>query len=58
MCLSTPCAEPSAEADFRMTTGKLALQADGAVHAAIGEMEVLVAATASRRIREGIDFFR
>jgi polyribonucleotide nucleotidyltransferase len=43
------------EVEFR--TGKLAQLADGAVVAHIGNTEVLVTATASRRIREGQDFF-
>jgi polyribonucleotide nucleotidyltransferase len=37
--------------------GKLALQADGAVVGRIGDTMVLVAATASRGVREGADFF-
>jgi polyribonucleotide nucleotidyltransferase len=45
------------DAEITLTTGKLALQADGAVVATIGDTEVLSTATASRRIREGIDFF-
>ncbi len=45
------------DAEITLTTGKLALQADGAVVAAVGDTEVLATATASRRIREGIDFF-
>ena len=42
---------------FKFETGRLALQADGAVMASIGETTVLVAATASKKPREGIDFF-
>ena len=38
-------------------TGKLALQADGAVLARIGDTVVLVAATAAKTVREGVDFF-
>ena len=37
--------------------GKLAPQADGAVVGRIGDTMVLVAATASRSVREGADFF-
>jgi len=37
--------------------GKLAPQADGAVLGRIGDTMVLVAATASRGVREGADFF-
>ncbi|HKX74454.1 MAG TPA: polyribonucleotide nucleotidyltransferase [Acidimicrobiia bacterium] len=43
--------------DLSFSTGKLALQADGAVAARIGETEVLVTATASKTMREGVDFF-
>jgi polyribonucleotide nucleotidyltransferase len=43
--------------DLSFSTGKLALQADGAVVARIGETEVLVTAVASKSMREGIDFF-
>ncbi|HWD72220.1 MAG TPA: polyribonucleotide nucleotidyltransferase [Actinomycetota bacterium] len=42
---------------FRFETGRLAGQADGAVLAQVGETTVLVAATASRGAREGVDFF-
>jgi polyribonucleotide nucleotidyltransferase len=40
-----------------LSTGKLALLADGAVVASIGGTEVLVTATSSRKLREGADFF-
>jgi polyribonucleotide nucleotidyltransferase len=43
--------------DLSFSTGKLALQADGAVVARIGETEVLVTAVASKSMREGVDFF-
>ncbi len=43
--------------EVAMSAGKLALLADGAVKVAIGNTEVLVTATSSRRLREGIDFF-
>ncbi len=39
------------------STGKLALLADGAVVASIGDTDVLVTATSSRKMREGADFF-
>ncbi len=39
------------------STGKLAGQADGAVLARLGDTVVLVAATAARSVREGVDFF-
>jgi polyribonucleotide nucleotidyltransferase len=42
---------------FRFETGRLAEQADGAVLAQVGDTTVLVAATASRSVREGVDFF-
>lgn len=38
-------------------TGKLAMLANGAVVARIGDTMVLVTATASKSVREGIDFF-
>ncbi|MGH9177280.1 MAG: polyribonucleotide nucleotidyltransferase [Acidimicrobiales bacterium] len=38
-------------------TGKLAQQADGAVMARLGDTVVLVTATASKTVREGVDFF-
>jgi polyribonucleotide nucleotidyltransferase len=40
-----------------LSTGKYAAQADGAVVAKIGGTEMLVTATASKKIREGVDFF-
>ncbi len=43
--------------DFIVETGAVAKQADGAVLVSFGESIVLVTATASRTIREGIDFF-
>ncbi len=45
------------EAEVSITTGKLAGQADGAVVVKVGGTEVLVTATASKSLREGIDFF-
>lgn len=39
------------------STGKYAGQADGAVVARLGETEILVTATANKRLREGVDFF-
>ncbi|HEU5003497.1 MAG TPA: polyribonucleotide nucleotidyltransferase [Actinomycetota bacterium] len=42
---------------FRFETGRLGEQADGCVLAQVGETTVLVAATASRGAREGVDFF-
>jgi polyribonucleotide nucleotidyltransferase len=43
--------------DFFIETGAVAKQADGAVLVSFGESLVLVTATASKTIREGIDFF-
>jgi polyribonucleotide nucleotidyltransferase len=40
-----------------LSTGKLAGQADGAVVARLGGTEMLVTATANKKMREGIDFF-
>src|SRR6266700_1459764 len=42
---------------FRFETGRLAGQADGSVLAQVGETTVLVAVTASKGAREGVDFF-
>ena len=44
-------------AEIAFHTGKLALQADGSVVAAMGGTEVLATATATRQPREGADFF-
>jgi polyribonucleotide nucleotidyltransferase len=44
-------------AEIAFHTGKLALQADGAVVAVMGGTEVLATATATRAPREGTDFF-
>ncbi len=44
-------------ARLQFETGKLALQADGAVVVRLGDTTVLVTATAAKQIREGIDFF-
>ncbi len=43
--------------DFVIETGAVAKQADGAVLVSFGESLVLVTATASKTVREGIDFF-
>jgi len=45
------------EVEISLSAGKLAQLADGAVVARIGNTEVLVTATASRSLREGVDFF-
>ncbi|NNC92948.1 MAG: polyribonucleotide nucleotidyltransferase, partial [Acidimicrobiia bacterium] len=43
--------------EITISAGKVAQQADGAVTVNVGETEVLVTAVASRRLREGADFF-
>jgi polyribonucleotide nucleotidyltransferase len=43
--------------EVSFSTGKMALLADGAVVASLGGTKILVTATASRKIREGVDFF-
>jgi polyribonucleotide nucleotidyltransferase len=43
--------------EFVLSTGKLAGQADGAVVARLGGTEMLVTATANKKVREGVDFF-
>jgi polyribonucleotide nucleotidyltransferase len=45
------------EVDIELSAGTLAQLADGAVVARIGDTEVLVTATANKRLREGVDFF-
>ncbi len=45
------------DAEIAFLTGKLALQADGSVVVAMGGTEVLATATATRKPREGADFF-
>jgi polyribonucleotide nucleotidyltransferase len=45
------------ERTLTFETGKLALQADGAVMGRIGDTMVLCTATAARHVREGTDFF-
>ena len=46
-----------ADRTLSFEAGRLAWQADGAVVARIGDTMVLVTATASRKVREGTDFF-
>jgi polyribonucleotide nucleotidyltransferase len=43
--------------EFVLSTGKLAGQADGAVVARLGGTQMLVTATANKKLREGVDFF-
>ncbi|MGC8465673.1 MAG: polyribonucleotide nucleotidyltransferase [Acidimicrobiales bacterium] len=45
------------EKTLSFETGKFALQANGAVVGRLGETMVLVTATASKSVRDGIDFF-
>ncbi|NNE72178.1 MAG: polyribonucleotide nucleotidyltransferase, partial [Acidimicrobiales bacterium] len=49
--------EGAADKVMSFETGKLAGLADGAVVGRLGDTMVLVTATASRRVREGADFF-
>nr|WP_291819901.1 hypothetical protein [Candidatus Microthrix sp.] len=43
--------------EITMEAGRLASLADGSVLVGMGDTRVLVTATASRRVREGADFF-
>ena len=43
--------------EFAIEMGKIAKQADGAAYVSYGDTVVLVAATASKEVREGQDFF-
>src|SRR3970282_2952851 len=43
--------------EFALSTGKLAGQAHGSVVAKLGGTEMLVTATANKKLREGVDFF-
>ncbi len=45
------------EVEISLSTGKLAQLSDGAVTVRVGDTTVLVTATASRKLREGVDFF-
>ncbi|MCB1246146.1 MAG: polyribonucleotide nucleotidyltransferase, partial [Acidimicrobiia bacterium] len=45
------------EVEISLSAGKLAQLADGSAVVRVGDTEVLVTATASRRLREGVDFF-
>lgn len=42
---------------YRIETGEMALQANGAVKISVGDTMVLVAATSAKTPREGVDFF-
>ncbi|HUY86145.1 MAG TPA: polyribonucleotide nucleotidyltransferase, partial [Acidimicrobiales bacterium] len=53
--VSSPISGTSRTLSFE--TGKLAMQADGAVVGRIGDTMVLVTATAAKNVREGTDFF-
>ncbi len=53
--VSAPVSETDRTLSFE--TGRLALQADGAVMGRLGDTMVLVTATAARSVREGTDFF-
>ncbi len=45
------------DVEISLTAGKLAQLADGSALVRVGDTEVLVTATASRSLREGVDFF-
>ncbi len=53
----TTVRERVGEVEISLSAGKLAQLADGAVVVRVGDTEVLVTATGSRRLREGVDFF-
>ncbi|MGH9039083.1 MAG: polyribonucleotide nucleotidyltransferase, partial [Acidimicrobiia bacterium] len=55
IAVSAPIGQTGKSLSFE--TGVLALQADGAVLASIGDTTVLATAVASKGVREGIDFF-
>ena len=55
--VSVSAAVSGTEKTLSFETGKLARLADGAVVARIGDTMVLATATASRSVREGVDFF-
>jgi polyribonucleotide nucleotidyltransferase len=59
MAQATSVSGPISGTDHTLSfeTGKLAMQADGAVVGRIGDTMVLVTATAARQVREGTDFF-
>ncbi len=54
---SVSCAVTGTDKTLSFETGKLANLADGAVVARLGDTMVLVTATASKSVREGVDFF-
>ncbi len=45
------------DVEISLSAGKLAQLADGSATVRVGDTEVLVTATGSRRLREGVDFF-
>ena len=45
------------DVEISLSAGKLAQLADGSAVVRVGDTEVLVTATGSRRLREGVDFF-
>ncbi|MDQ6910487.1 MAG: polyribonucleotide nucleotidyltransferase [Actinomycetota bacterium] len=55
--VSVSCPVTGTQKNLSFEAGKLAQLADGAVVAQVGDTIVLVTATASRNVREGVDFF-
>ena len=54
---ATVADDPAGDKEVTMEAGRLASLADGSVLVGLGDTRVLVTATASRRVREGADFF-
>src|SRR4051794_32642939 len=54
---SVSCPVTGTQKTLSFEAGKMAQLADGAVVAQLGDTMVLVPATASRSVREGVDFF-
>ncbi|HEX2273507.1 MAG TPA: polyribonucleotide nucleotidyltransferase [Acidimicrobiales bacterium] len=55
--VSVSCPVSGTDKTLSLSTGKLARLANGAVVAQMGDTVVLVTATASKSVREGVDFF-
>ncbi|MDQ6928803.1 MAG: polyribonucleotide nucleotidyltransferase [Actinomycetota bacterium] len=55
--VSVSCPVTGTQKNLSFEAGKMAQLADGAVVAQLGDTIVLVTATASRSVREGVDFF-
>ncbi len=54
---ATVADDPAGDKEVTMEAGRLASLADGSVLVGLGDTRVLMTATASRRVREGADFF-